>query len=424
MRTLLFLFLAPLPLAVSVAAQTPQYTIHDLGLLPCCTSGVTGINTQGQVVGYATNNGQVHAFRTAPSAPIDWTTDDLGTLGGATSQAYGINASGQVVGSSVTGTGQTHAFRTGPNAPIQSADDLGTLGGASSSAFGINTAGQVTGTSDTAVVTNSAFRTAANAAINPATDNIGSLLVTPYTSGDSRGLSINTHGDVEGEFMPSNIGGAPYPTGFFYSNGVMNELPFVRAPFMFFTNTNDQNQIAFNGGALEIWQGGTIMTLSDCDCIPFRINNVGQIVGISSRSVPFLYTGGTAFPLLSIVAGPAGWQLQFVSDINDQGQIVGYGTLNGERHGYRLDPVMTPQQAISQLGGLIDSYQLGKGRTTALNSPLQAAIVALQAGDTADARSELNAFEHMLRAQSGKSLSYDQANTLLAAAESVIAILW
>jgi probable HAF family extracellular repeat protein len=32
----------------------------------------------------------------------------------------------------------------------------------------------------------------------------------------------------------------------------------------------------------------------------------------------------------------AGWELAVATDINESGQIVGYGTFNGEKHGFLL----------------------------------------------------------------------------------------
>ena len=35
----------------------------------------------------------------------------------------------------------------------------------------------------------------------------------------------------------------------------------------------------------------------------------------------------------------SGWQLQEATDINDAGQIVGHGLIDGETHGFVLTPV-------------------------------------------------------------------------------------
>jgi probable HAF family extracellular repeat protein len=126
--------------SISVSAATasvPPYHLFDLGTFPGGSfSYAYGINSNGQVVGYANTNGNSqHAFLYDNGA-----MQDLGTLDGSTTHAHGINETGDVVGYSSTSSG-THAFfyRNGMMA------DLGTLGGENSVAYGINGKGQVVG---------------------------------------------------------------------------------------------------------------------------------------------------------------------------------------------------------------------------------------------------------------------------------------
>jgi hypothetical protein len=42
--------------------------------------------------------------------------------------------------------------------------------------------------------------------------------------------------------------------------------------------------------------------------------------------------------LNSLIPANSGWVLQFANGINDQGQIVGEGTLNGQAEGFLLTP--------------------------------------------------------------------------------------
>jgi probable HAF family extracellular repeat protein len=86
----------------------------DLGTIGGNGSEATGINNEGQVVGYSyTSSGLAHAFIWNSG-----TMTDLGTLGGNNSVAFDINDAGQVVGYSSTSTssGQTHAFLNNPPA--------------------------------------------------------------------------------------------------------------------------------------------------------------------------------------------------------------------------------------------------------------------------------------------------------------------
>ena len=78
---------------------------------------------------------------------------DLGTLGGGASEAYGINSSGQVVGWADTSSGAQHAFLDSGG----TMKDLGTLGGTDSCAYGINSSGQVVGVAETSSGTYDVF---------------------------------------------------------------------------------------------------------------------------------------------------------------------------------------------------------------------------------------------------------------------------
>jgi probable HAF family extracellular repeat protein len=355
-----FLLLSVLLSAASGFAQAPKYTINDLGP----AGNVTGININGQVIGwFAASGGQSHAFRTAPNAPINIITDDLGTLGGVSSVANGINASGQVTGSSDTPQGDTHGFRTGPAAKINpSADDLGTLGGhpAFGSAFtsgaGINDSGQVVGGSIASDGSSHGFRTAANSPINPATDDIGTLPFGPVAASTSGGRSINRAGVVLGAFEGGNI---IFPTAFLDSGNSITEIPcIIVAPFgNNFTGINDQGIFAGTDNCSQTFppfialvQNGTITDMAQCDCEPHGINNSSQVVGQGFTFGPnhaFLYSGGTLYDLNNLFPSGSGWVVSNATAINDHGQIVGMGTLNGARHGFRLDPLVVPQANIT-----------------------------------------------------------------------------
>jgi probable HAF family extracellular repeat protein len=132
--------------STSFASGSPSYaykwsggTITSLGTLGGGgSSNATGINTAGQIVGYATaSSGSTRA--------VEWqnnTITDLGTLGGSSADATDINDAGTVVGYSALASGVQQAFIR---------DALGTRGlgtlGTSSSAYGLNNVNQVVGTS-------------------------------------------------------------------------------------------------------------------------------------------------------------------------------------------------------------------------------------------------------------------------------------
>lgn len=92
-------------------------------------------------------------------------------------------------------------------------------------------------------------------------------------------------------------------------------------------------------GGLSGGSGGyTIADLSN-KFVATGINNRGQIVGEGNGAAggPVLWQNGQAVDVNTLLPSSSGWQLQSSAGINDNGDIVGYGTLNGDPlHGYLL----------------------------------------------------------------------------------------
>jgi hypothetical protein len=81
--------------------------------------------------------------------------------------------------------------------------------------------------------------------------------------------------------------------------------------------------------------------------LPLALTKFGQIVG-SCFFVPavgdngefaFLYSGGQMQFLNNLLPPNSGWILREASSINDAGQIVGWGRINGLSHAFLLTPV-------------------------------------------------------------------------------------
>ena len=79
----------------------------------------------------------------------------------------------------------------------------------------------------------------------------------------------------------------------------------------------------------------------DNSSVPSSINSRLQVVGASQNnatgtSTAFFWRPGHKMIDLNNLVHAPGWVLNFATSINDRAQIVGYGTLNGDLHGFLL----------------------------------------------------------------------------------------
>ena len=220
------------------------------------------------------------------------TMTDLGTLGGSSSFATGINNAGHIVGSSNIPTSESHAFLR----DSVTMRDLGTLGGSSSEANGINSGGQIVGNSQ--VAGNGSRRAFLYDGVMRDLGTLGGQ--------NSNATAINDAGQVVGY---SQLAGQTDDHAFLYSGDRMQEL-----------------------------SPSTVSTA-------WSINNTGHIVGSMAisptRSHAFRYCEGTLTDLNTLIPAGAG-ELLDAFDINDQGEIVGIGTMTASP-GLEQAVVLTPQ---------------------------------------------------------------------------------
>jgi probable HAF family extracellular repeat protein len=277
---------------------TKEKGFHNLGTLPGGdVSEAIGINDSGEVVGYSfTNQGTSHAFR--------WTRkyrmEDLGTLpGGTTSQAVAINSVGVIVGSSdfPGSSGNTHAVFWNEDGAIQ---DLGVLSGATGAgALGNNDRNQVVGAS-----------------------NFGSAAFHAFLWTKARGMQ--------------DLGTFPGGTGSY--GGYINNLgqtiggsDSAKHPGIFHCALWDKHLKIHDLGTLS----GNSCGLSEIDD---QGDAVGGIVTSGALSAVFWSKKTGLLDLNKLIGKNSGWALLSASSINLSGQIVGWGTLDGENHGFLLTP--------------------------------------------------------------------------------------
>ncbi len=234
---------------------------------------------------------------------------DLGTLGGGPiSDALDVNDARQVVGRTSIGEGGgLHAFLW-QDGVMQ---DLGTLGGNNSTAMGINDAGQIVGGADFADQTEHAFRYA------PA---VGMVDLHPPAADSSRGLLINDSGMVAGTFR---IGGTTRAFRF------SDQMGFVDI------------------GVFDPDEGSVLVE-------PVDMNASGQIVGralnIDFEAIirVFVWAPGTGLVDLNtaIDAGLREVVLEAAVGINDAGEILVNGRVDGENRSLLLRPITGPTTFI------------------------------------------------------------------------------
>ena len=104
--------------------------------------------------------------------------------------------------------------------------------------------------------------------------------------------------------------------------------------------------------------------------------------------------------------------------------------------------VETTAQAIQQLSGLVDSFNLSQGISTSLDAKLLNALASLNTASTADAKllaadamsaasagnrqdaaNKLQAFINAVNAQRGKQITDTQADALIALARRILAVI-
>ena len=377
----------------------PRYEITDLGTVGGKNSHPEAMNDKGQVVGvsdYITEFAHDHAFFWDKVKGMV----DLGTFGGTESRAFAINNNGQVVGSAETTSGDRHAFLWDN---VSGMIDLGTLGGSESWASAINNAGQVVGVSDTVGGEHNAFIWDSTSGMtdlgpvgrpgprSPTIDDAGQVVgsmkdvngtllhVFLLDSGTGKRIDLGTLGDRIDDFVINDAGQViigwtrisddEWHSFFWDINCGMINLGTLGGSISRAYDINKYGQVvgwsyekkqrerrAFiwdrvngmvNLGTLSVFNGGALL---DNNSMAFAINDSGQVVGSCASKFPEYFGSERAWywdktngmvKLESLLVDKSGWRRLIGSgDINNRGQIVGYGeTDKGERHAFLMTPV-------------------------------------------------------------------------------------
>lgn len=189
--------------------------------------------------------------------------------------------------------------------------------------------------------------------------------------GDLAIVGMNNQGAILGVGYDAASPGARQ--AFIQSGETVTRLPLLVGNLSYFVGINDSNEVAgvsadtYGNSRAVLIRDGQVIELGS-PSLPFTtssasaINNAGQVVGYvggvlnhSSLQGAALFEGGEVVLLESLldpeVAGR--WDLQFATDINDAGQIVGSGVFDGQVRAFLLTPVPEPGTALLMVVGMI-----------------------------------------------------------------------
>ncbi|HMK55573.1 MAG TPA: FG-GAP-like repeat-containing protein [Dissulfurispiraceae bacterium] len=348
--------LSPVATRISSAAQ---YVITNLGTVGTYGSVAYDINDDGQVAGRVADasNTTVNGYFWSRQGGLHVLTP----LSGVT-KAWGVSNSGRIAGQS-----NSHAVLwSGSNSSPQ---DLGTLGGATSFAYRINNNNQVIGWADKTAYSGTTVYHAFISEWNSTTQqyvmtDLGTLASdqgqTNYWGGYSLAYYANGAGLVVGTASTTDWG--------------FHAFVWSRANGMTDLGTNP-NFPAYEGYAVAINETGNLIVgcsidssdpnnsksypmvwkngSTNAEIIPtltaypyaelYDVNGRGQVVGLmfdaAGNEHALIYeTGKGIRDLNNLIPAGSGWELIFARSINESGQVVGYGKLNGQDRAFLLTP--------------------------------------------------------------------------------------
>lgn len=328
--------------ARSLAHQRPaithRYFVTDIGTLGGTESFAFAINDSGRVVGLSRIAGDAttHSFlysngRITDLYPLN--SQDIQTVG-----PTGINNSGQIASGLVIGGVYSPAIfdsRTGITL-------LGSLGGVTSYGFNgvatsINNRGDAVGYSYIDSINRHAFLYS-----NGVMTDIDSF------GGYSVAFAINNKGVIVG-FASYQYNGTG--TAFVYSHGVMTDI-FPVGTESYARGVNNRGEVVGEFLTADqsafhafLYSKGVITDISSParSSFAFAINDQEQVVGTDGAHA-FVYESGNMADLNTLIPSDSGWVLSWAFDINNYGQIVGYGLVNDKFLAFLLTPATSDDQ--------------------------------------------------------------------------------
>jgi probable HAF family extracellular repeat protein len=355
--------------APPAATQGPGYTLTVLEAPGVTNVTPRGINASGQVAGAASfNGGRTRAFRWTPATPngAAGAFKDLGTLKGYDwSAGRALNSTGDVTGTG--GKGEFGVFGGPsyiPHALLWSGTAGALLLGPSSEqteGYAINDARQVVGWYPqqgaflSQVVSGKRKLFIIGEGTANGINNSGQIVVTqgangPYIftiTGPGTGTRTELTGGAEAHGIneAGQVAGSLGPTLILAGDGITQWRAYRPGLYL------AASAYGLNAGwndlghpATSVAQGEWVVSVAQA------LNNQGLVVG---ASVAYdLAAPGPSYPAtartvwawdptngmrdLNVLVAGSGWNLERVWGVNDAGQIVGTGRLNGQPRGFLL----------------------------------------------------------------------------------------
>lgn len=309
------------------------YTIQDLGT----GWNPTGINDSGYIVGNMADQGGASSIVTWQYGCSSNCLTNLGDFGSGWASVNGVNNLGQIVGGYRLADFSQHAFLYDSGG----LNDLSTLGGQISEAFGINNFGQVVGQS---YLQNGGYT--AFIYQNGAMQDLGVSQVFNF----SQAIDINDNGLVIGMANPQfgqwTLGMAIDTAN---NNGLTTINPSSANPGIYLSAVNGSGTVVGfeygNNPQAFSYSGGQLTPLSgQYVSQAFDINDQGQSVGYASNAAGtglYLNDGQSVAMWQDLIDQNLGWSMSAATgafSINNAGQIVGVGSLNGVQHVFLMTP--------------------------------------------------------------------------------------
>lgn len=363
----------------SKGERPPHYTVTDLGTLGGAYSYAFGINNAGEVAGGSATSSQSGGSAQTAFLWFRGQMRNLGTLGGQNSAASGVNSRGETAVVSETaaqdpngedvctfGTHAQCAAAVWKNRKLNLLPNL--LGGKNAVAININDLGQVVGYAENGVLDSSCLPglTFQVTQFEPVLwEPNGRPRKLHLLPGDTVGFAfgINNKGETTGTSgLCSNTALPPQPNG---SHAVLWERDGTPinlgdlggAGFNIAGSINNRGEVT---GTSQSSQDGTVHTflwtrkegMKDLGAFPGAfltvapccntINDRGEITGFAidpnGNSRALVWIDEKPVDLNTLLPKNSPWYLQAAESINDDGQIVGYGSLNGDIHAFLATP--------------------------------------------------------------------------------------